>query len=135
MKDRFKQILEHLGASASEFADKLGVQRSAVSHILSGRNNPSLEFLQKVLIHYPQISPDWLLLGTGNITRDSSVSAIQQKEMPSDLIEVSVETRKNKNTDVKEIKPSGTSSEGPSPEKIIVLYPDGTFQVYSSRNT
>ena len=135
MKDRFKQILEHTGASASEFADKLGVQRSAVSHILSGRNNPSLEFLQKVLIHYPQISPDWLLLGTGNITRYSSVNANNQKEAPSKLVEASVEARKSKNTDVKEIKPSDVSSEGPSPEKIIVLYPDGTFQVYSSRNT
>jgi transcriptional regulator with XRE-family HTH domain len=135
MKDRFKQILEHLGASAAEFADKLGVQRSAVSHILSGRNNPSLEFLQKVLTNYPQINPDWLLLGMGNITRDSSGSAFNQNEVPSRLIEVSVEAKKSKGTDVKEIKPSEMSSEGPSPEKILLLYPDGTFRVYISRNT
>jgi transcriptional regulator with XRE-family HTH domain len=135
MKDRFKQILEHLGASAADFADKLGVQRSAVSHILSGRNNPSLEFLQKVLINYPQISPDWLLLGMGNITRDSSGSAIKQNEVPSKLIEVSVEAKKSKGTDVKETKPSEMSSQGLSPEKILLLFPDGTFRVYISRNT
>ena len=47
--------------SASAFADKIEVQRSSISHILSGRNKPSLEFIQKVLTAFPKVSSDWLL--------------------------------------------------------------------------
>ncbi len=67
MNERLLKIMEHFNYSPSIFADEIGVIRSSISHIISGRNNPGLELLQKVLIRFPQISSDWLLLGRGEM--------------------------------------------------------------------
>ncbi len=69
MQTRIKQILEKEGVTAARFADNIGVQRSSISHLVSGRNNPSLEFIQKVLNFYNNINPDWLILGEGTMYR------------------------------------------------------------------
>ena len=61
---RILEILEKSGLTPSEFADKIEVQRSAISHIVSGRNKPSLEFLIKIKKVFPEIDTDWLVLGT-----------------------------------------------------------------------
>jgi len=65
MVDRFLLILKAKNITASKFADVVGVQRSSVSHILSGRNNPSLDVIQKILKRFPDISSEWLLSGKG----------------------------------------------------------------------
>jgi transcriptional regulator with XRE-family HTH domain len=65
MQRRIEQILEVENLSVSQFADKIGVQRSGMSHILSGRNKPSLDFAIKVLQTFPDLSSDWLLFGKG----------------------------------------------------------------------
>ena len=65
MLDRISLILRTKNISAAQFADKIDVQRSSISHVLSGRNKPSLEFIQKILKSYPEIRPDWLLFGKG----------------------------------------------------------------------
>lgn len=62
--------MAELSLSPSVFADTIGVKRASVSHILSGRNNPSLDFVQKILAKYPALNPDWILSGTGNIWRE-----------------------------------------------------------------
>ncbi|WP_066631734.1 helix-turn-helix domain-containing protein [Labilibacter marinus] len=71
MKQRLQTLLTTEKMASSKFADLLGVNRSSISHLLSGRNNPSLDFLQKVLLKFPHINPDWLLLGQGNMYRNS----------------------------------------------------------------
>ncbi len=70
MEERLKLFLTMEGLSPSQFADKLGIQRSGVSHLLSGRNKPSFEFINKMLLAFPKINPDWLILGTGKAYRD-----------------------------------------------------------------
>ena len=65
MKDRINQFLAHESISPAEFADKIGVQRSSVSHVLNGRNYPSAAFIQKMLSSYKSLNPRWLLLGEG----------------------------------------------------------------------
>lgn len=72
MKDRINKVISHEGLTPSKFADILGVQRSSISHILSGRNNPGLDFLNKVLTHFPHISGDWLITGQGNMLKKAS---------------------------------------------------------------
>jgi transcriptional regulator with XRE-family HTH domain len=67
MNERLLKIMEYFNYSPSIFADEIGVIRSSISHIISGRNNPGLELLQKVLIRFPQVSSDWLLLGRGEM--------------------------------------------------------------------
>ena len=70
MEERLKLFLAMEGLSPSQFADKLGVQRSGVSHLLAGRNKPSFEFISKMLAAYPKLNPDWLIMGTGKAYRD-----------------------------------------------------------------
>jgi len=65
MKDRLVQLLEREQITPSRFADIIGVQRSSVSHIVSGRNNPSYDFLQKTLNAFPGLRAEWLLMGKG----------------------------------------------------------------------
>lgn len=68
MKDRIAHIIRAKNLTASEFATLLGVQPSGVSHILSGRNNPSLDFVKRIKDCFPEYNLDWLVLGTGPMT-------------------------------------------------------------------
>lgn len=61
--ERVKKVMDENDLSSSQMADKIGVQRSAMSHVLSGRNKPSLDFVLKVLKSFPNISSEWLLKG------------------------------------------------------------------------
>ena len=63
---RLQIIMDHYGISATAFAEKLGINRSTISHLLSGRNKPSLDVVMKVLQAYPEVELYWLLNGTGN---------------------------------------------------------------------
>jgi transcriptional regulator with XRE-family HTH domain len=75
VKDRIVQFLKSEGISPAEFADRIGVQRSSVSHVLNGRNHPSASFIQKFLGSYKTLNPRWLLLGEGTIS-DTKASAV-----------------------------------------------------------
>jgi len=72
MKDRIIQFLSAEHISPAEFADKIGVQRSSMSHILNGRNYPSASFLQKMLQVYPLVNPRWLMIGEGQMNAEFS---------------------------------------------------------------
>jgi len=67
MEDRLLKLLDTEQLSSSKFADVIGVQRSSVSHILTGRNKPSFDFLQKTLKAFPMLNADWLILGEGDM--------------------------------------------------------------------
>ena len=75
---RLNTIINYYGESASSFAEKIGVQRSSISHILSGRNKPSLEFVLKVISSFPEVELYWLLNGKGEFpsTNNSNKSAL-----------------------------------------------------------
>lgn len=70
MKDRIKKIIESEDLSAARFADRLEINRAVVSHILNGRNNPSLDVVTKILSEMNYINPDWLLSGAGEMYKD-----------------------------------------------------------------
>ncbi|MEY4603079.1 MAG: hypothetical protein RIT43_371 [Bacteroidota bacterium] len=63
IQERLQIVLKMHNLSASAFADKIGVQRSNMSHVLSGRNKPSLDFLEKTLHHFPKVNAKWLVCG------------------------------------------------------------------------
>ncbi len=67
MKERLVQLLDLEQLTPSKFADIIGVQRSSVSHVVSGRNNPSYDFLQKTLKAFPGLNAEWLILGKGTM--------------------------------------------------------------------
>lgn len=68
MVTRIQHLLKQKNMSASQFADAIGVPRSSISHIINGRNNPSLELVQKILNRFEDVSPTWLVLGKGEST-------------------------------------------------------------------
>lgn len=72
MKDRILSFLQKENKSYAQFAEEIGVQPSGISHILSGRNNPSLDFVLKMLQKYQSLSAEWLLFGTGNMYKSIS---------------------------------------------------------------
>lgn len=75
MINRINLILRAKNITARQFAEEIGIQPSGMSHILGGRNNPSLDFVAKVLRRYPEIDANWLLLGKGEMyTSGSKIS-------------------------------------------------------------
>ena len=79
INERITKVLEYSGFSASEFADEIDVQRSSISHIISGRNKPSLEFVTKIKNRFPELSWDWIILGTGEMKQTDSPFPISEK--------------------------------------------------------
>ena len=67
MVDRIQKIINWKKLTLSGFADQIGVPRSTISHIISGRNNPSLDLVQKILDTFPEIKTEWLVRGTGSM--------------------------------------------------------------------
>lgn len=82
MIKRIKSLISVKNLTASQFADLLGVQRSNISHILSGRNKPSLDFILKITEHFPTVSIEWLLKGKGEMFNLEEKSI---KSFPSQL--------------------------------------------------
>ncbi len=78
MKERIIEFLKSENKSSAQFAEEIGVQPSGISHILSGRNNPSLDFMVKMLEKYKFLSTDWLLFGKGAMYRDNSVPTLSE---------------------------------------------------------
>lgn len=109
--DRLKKILDHHQLTASLFADKIGVQRSSISHILSGRNKPSLDFILKVTNTFLDVDIYWLLNGKGVFPKKGATSA----------------PTPTSNTIPTEINLLPTSKKI---NRIVVFYNDGTFDEY-----
>lgn len=130
MTERILTLMKHLGIPPSRFADEIGVQRSAMSHLVSGRNNPSLEFITRVLKRYPQVSADWLLSGSGPMIRTASPEGPDQvvpepaRETEPELFEENPEPVGGEPVVPDEIP--GTKEK--QAEKIYIVFNDRTFR-------
>ena len=98
---RIKKVMDFHDLTASLFADRIGVQRSSISHILSGRNKPSLDFVLK-------ITSEWLLNGKGSFPKNEET----ENRTPSPTLF------------------ADTSNDGKRIQRIVVFYTDGTFEEY-----
>ena len=93
---RLQKVIDYYGESASSFAEKIGVQRSSISHILSRRNKPSLDFVLKVLSSFPEVELYWLMNGKGHFpsektkTQDHQISEVKEKTSPK-MIKIQIE--------------------------------------------
>jgi len=106
---RLQKVIDFYGESASSFAEKIGVQRSSISHILSGRNKPSLDFIMKVLSSFPEVELYWLLNGKGTFP------VKQQKETTPLENSSYVAAKESKNKTI---------------ESIVIFYKDGSFKSF-----
>ena len=147
MLNRIALILKQKNLTSAKFADEIGVQRSSISHVLSGRNKPGLEFIQKILKTYPEISSDWILFGKGNMMSDQeNESDVQRGRIENDLFtaKLSEEDKKAQVSDIEKIKNidsttstllnkqkiSSKNEVKKEIEKIIVFYTDDSFRQY-----
>ena len=130
MNSRLKQFLEMESLSPARFCEMMGIQRSGLSHLLSGRNNPSFEFIQKMLSTFPTINADWLLLGKGKPYKEFSTAPEPAREKQDVLFE---------NEDFEQQNPTSEPPENPIFEdelppigrkidRIVIFYNDGTFE-------
>ena len=79
MINRINLILRAKNITARQFAEEIGIQPSGMSHILGGRNNPSLDFVTKVIRRYPEIDANWLLMGRGEMYASGHVAQAETK--------------------------------------------------------
>ncbi len=83
MKDRIKKIQEYSGLSLGVFASRTGIKSASLSHILNGRNNPSLDVVMKIHDTFPEISYDWLIYGRGPMLNGGNVEPVENKPVDS----------------------------------------------------
>lgn len=81
LKERISKVIAYSGLSLSEFADEVEVQRSSISHITSGRNKPSLDFLMKIKNRFSELEWEWLIEGEGEMLK-KPVVPIETKVIP-----------------------------------------------------
>ncbi|GIM60757.1 transcriptional regulator [Capnocytophaga canis] len=78
---RLQEVMEHYDLNASSLADILDIQRSSISHLLSERNKPSLEFIMKLIEQFPEVNFHWITQGKGNFpSKENSVTKIEEKK-------------------------------------------------------
>lgn len=89
LNERISKVIKYSGFTPSEFADEIDVQRSSISHVTSGRNKPSLEFIIKIKSRFPEILWDWLVTGEGEMLKSelsSEEEAVStEKQKPTSL--------------------------------------------------
>lgn len=124
MISRLQQLLQAESVSRSEFAEKIGIAPATVTHLLSGRNKPSYEIICAISSHFPNISLDWLINGTGKMYRDSPNS--DKNEITMGLFDSEAETIAQNNTSNPVELKKVTSEKRIT--KIMVFFSDGTFQ-------
>lgn len=130
MKDRLMDILKKENVSYARFADIIDVQRSSISHILSGRNKPSFDFIQKVVIHFPKINAEWLITGKGEMYK----SGQKQKDLfkgDMDMGKKPDSSNKSRDPETGDTQQKVTNVN--NVKKIIVLYEDNSFEEFNPR--
>lgn len=150
---RIQKVMDYYGISASSFADYMGVGRSSISHILSGRNKPSLDFVMKIVDAYNDIELQWLLYGKGTFPKSEDVIVKEKKtisELPFDTQETSTLITNTKQdlfsqstSEKKDIKhPTPSSHENVSRissedeiDRIVIFYRDGTFTSHQMKKS
>ena len=159
-KERIEKIMLKEEMNSAVFAAEIGIQGSTLSHILNGRNNPSLDVLKKILNRFRTVSSDWLILGVGSMYRTEKQSqtptlfdSIEENTSKSTVLESNQDDKtktsstfiQQKTAPVSEMSVSAPSepvnpvnitainTSSKSVNKIIVYYTDNTFQEFESK--
>lgn len=149
---RLEIILEYYNLSASSFADKVGVQRSSLSHLLSGRNKPSLDLIMKIVCEFPEVDLYWIINGKGNFPKSENQNLeigstpifqnLQQEESKienqPDLFSTEPNVEKKCVNEISEENFSNTRileniNSNQEIDRIVIFFKDGSFKSYSSK--
>lgn len=140
MKEQLLKLLAHYKKSATKFSDEIGVQRSSISHIMSGRNLPSYDFILKIMNKYPELNVEWLLTGKGEMIKEHTS---KNSEKSPDLfynVAMQEEGNKTENTFLKNTSEAHKEQLKENQldnvtnvntiEKIVFFHKNGTFRAY-----
>jgi transcriptional regulator with XRE-family HTH domain len=155
MKDRIIKLMESEGLSPAQFAETVGIQRSAVSHLVTGRNKPSLEVVQKILNAFRLINSDWLILGVGAMYRKEKQfqqpTLFSEEHQTRDVERVSANVAPEKTLSPKTpiytepvqepavlppppvLPPIPATGQAKTVRNIIVYYSNGTFEEFAPK--
>ena len=111
IQERLQLVLKMHNLTPSSFADQIGVQRSNISHVLSGRNKPSLDFLEKILLNFPRVNAHWLVTGESPKEQIAEVSELKSS---ADLEREESDAQKTNEYKI---------------TKIVTFYSDDSFEV------
>ncbi len=121
-----EKIMDYYHVNASVLADKIGIQRSGLSHILSGRNKPSLEFILKIIDVFPEVDFYWLTLGKGSFPKSNEVEKTPVQK------EIIFQEEKKTPSKIEIPTPTPTQISSNEIEKIVFFYKNGSFKEYSN---
>jgi len=144
MRERLLEFLKKENKSSAQLAEEIGVQASGISHILSGRNNPSLDFVLKMLEKYQFISSDWLLFGRGSMYTETKMQSLfdydnvdsresEQMRTKSEPVSPEIDFQDVKKS--KTIKDSTIPATGSTSDvvKIVWFYENNSFEEFFPR--
>ncbi len=137
--NRLQEIIEYYDLTASSFADKIEVGRSSISHLLSGRNKPSLEFVMKIVKTFPEVELYWLLNGKGTFPKTETPIPTENLGTPSSA-KASQKITKSENDlfsnpDIhleNKYIPKLSNKADKKISKVIIFYEDGTFDAFEN---
>ncbi|NMB52726.1 MAG: helix-turn-helix transcriptional regulator [Bacteroidales bacterium] len=139
MRDRIIEFLRIENKSAAQLAEEIGVQPSGISHIISGRNRPSLDFVLKMLEKYAFLSTEWLLFGRGSMYNDGqSIKEVFETDMERENLKqdendpIQIKLTENKSDEILELSPG--KKEKTVLTRIVLFYDDKSFQEYFPAN-
>ena len=122
--ERLEFLMENNQLNATAFAEKIGVQRSSVSHILSKRNKPSLEFMLKIYEHFEEVNLEWLILGNQNIPLP------HPPKDTNETLEMDLIQEDQKKEIVQNVQAFDGVQKNEEVSQLIQLYKDGSFRTY-----
>ena len=130
--NRLEGIMANHNLSAASFATKIGVQRSAISHIISGRNKPSLDFLMKVYESFDEVALEWLILGTTtSLPREvQDLDLFKSEPINREMLD---KTKSEALTENNINSPTITSKSEIALKEIVHFYEDGTFERFKPK--
>lgn len=140
MKDRIAHIIRAKNLTAADFALKLGIQPSNISHLLSGRNNPSLDFVKKLKETFPEYNLDWIIFGRGPVTVSEpfiepapvgQTPLLGEQEKPVDYLSEGSLFKQPEDDDLPVEQVASSPKSGL--KKIVLVYYDDTFEVIFPR--
>lgn len=145
MKERLLEFLKNENKSSAQLADEIGVQASGISHILSGRNNPSLDFVLKMLEKYQFLSTDWLLFGKGSMYKDVKMqnlfddnsgiySEIQIKQVKNEPVNLEIENKDNGKIETQRNTDFLAKKVTPEIVRIVWFYENSSFEEFFPRS-
>ncbi len=141
MNNRLQRFLDAEDITQSQLAEKLGVAKASISHILAGRNKPGFDFIQSMAQCYPDLNLDWLIAGKGKMFKSQAVQPSEEPSIPTKIkssgqlfdsqepnLFPEMTEQPEHQSQTGQVSPAESKPDPPKISKILVFYDNGTFK-------